>query len=141
MPRILIINGPNLNLLGQREPHIYGHADLDQLVDGLRERFPGVDIEHQQSNLEGELVDAVQRADGRYDGVVLNAGGYSHTSVALRDAVAAVKVPVVEVHLSNLLAREPFRHVSLVGAVCIGGIMGLGVEGYALALHYLLGRR
>ena len=141
MPRILIINGPNLNLLGKREPDVYGSASLDDMIRELRSAYPAVEIDHLQSNLEGELVEALQRADGRCDGVVLNAGGYSHTSVALRDAVVAVRVPVVEVHLSNLLAREPFRHTSLVGAVCIGSIMGFGAHGYHLAMQHLLQRR
>ncbi|MDX9751002.1 MAG: type II 3-dehydroquinate dehydratase [Flavobacteriales bacterium] len=140
MSRILILNGPNLNLLGTREPGIYGGLSLHDVLTDLRARYPEAGIDHVQSNLEGELVEAVQRAAGRYDGVVLNAGGYAHTSVALRDAVAAVDVPVVEVHISNLLAREPFRHVSLVGAVCVGGIMGLGTDGYRLAVEHLLQR-
>jgi 3-dehydroquinate dehydratase-2 len=141
MPTILILNGPNLNLLGQREPAIYGGLSLDEVVDHLQAAMPDVALEHMQSNSEGDLVDAIQGADGRCLGVVLNAGGYSHTSVALRDAVAAVAVPVVEVHISNLLAREPFRHVSLVGAVCVGSIMGLGTDGYRLAVLHLLQRR
>jgi 3-dehydroquinate dehydratase-2 len=140
MPRILIINGPNLNLLGTREPAIYGGLSLEEVLADLRARYPHVTIDHVQSNLEGGLVEAVQGAAGRYDGVVLNAGGYAHTSVALRAAVAAVDLPVVEVHISNLLAREPFRHVSLVGAVCVGGIMGLGTDGYRLAVDHLLHR-
>jgi 3-dehydroquinate dehydratase-2 len=140
MARILVLNGPNLNLLGQREPGTYGTGTLDDLLAMLGSRFPGVAIDHVQSNLEGELVEALHRADGACDGVVLNAGGYTHTSVALRDAVAAIRVPVVEVHLSNLLAREPFRHVSLIGGVCTGSIMGFGAEGYAMAVAYLLRR-
>lgn len=138
MVRILILNGPNLNLLGSREPHIYGSADLDDIIQGLRDLFPDVQLDHLQSNVEGELVNALQKASEHHIGVVFNPGGYSHTSVALRDAVAAMKVPVVEVHLSNLLAREPFRHVSLVGGVAAGSIMGLGAAGYALAVRYLL---
>ena len=109
------------------------------MIHDLRATFPDHTIDHLQSNLEGELVTAVQQADGRYDGVVLNAGGYTHTSVALRDAIAAVRTPVVEVHLTNLVAREPFRHVSLTGAVCRGSIMGLGADGYRLAVLHLLG--
>ncbi len=140
MADILVLNGPNLALLGRREPAIYGAGDLEQLVAGLRAEFPGHRIDHQQSELEGELVRWVHVAEDAYTGVVLNAGGYSHTSVALRDAVAAVTVPVVEVHLSNLLAREPFRHVSLIGGVCAGSIMGLGPESYRLAVDHLLRR-
>ena len=141
MARILILNGPNLNLLGIREPGIYGDLSLTEMMQVVFDAFPGHVLEHIQSNLEGELISAVQQAEGNFDGVVLNAGGYSHTSVALRDAVAAVRVPVVEVHLSNLLSREPFRHTSLVGSVCVGGIMGLGGDGYRLAVEYLLQRR
>jgi 3-dehydroquinate dehydratase II len=140
MPRILILNGPNLNLLGTREPAIYGGLSLDEMMQSVQEAFPTTEIVHFQSNLEGELVEAVQKAKGCYGGVVMNAGGFAHTSVALRDAVAYVDVPVVEVHITNLLAREPFRHTSLVGAVCVGGIMGLGGEGYHLAVRYLLER-
>lgn len=138
--RILILNGPNLNLLGSREPQVYGGMSLEEMMEEVRSAFPQAVIEHVQSNHEGELVEAVQQAVGRYAGVVLNAGGYSHTSVALRDAVAAVDIPVVEVHITNLLAREPFRHTSLVGSACVGGIMGLGGDGYRLAVQYLLQR-
>lgn len=138
MAHILVLNGPNLALLGRREPVIYGTTDLGTMMAGLEAQFPGHRITHRQGELEGELVRWVQEADGVVDGIVLNAGGYSHTSVALRDAVAAVEVPVVEVHLSNLLAREPFRHTSLVGAVCAGSIMGLGAEGYRLAVDHLV---
>lgn len=140
MADILVLNGPNLGLLGRREPSIYGSTDLEGLMAGLRDAFPGHRIDHHQSELEGELIRWLHEADGVYAGVVLNAGGYAHTSVALRDAVAAIAVPVVEVHLSNLLAREPFRHTSLVGAVCVGCIMGLGAEGYRLAVDHLLRR-
>ncbi len=140
MPRILILNGPNLNLLGGREPEIYGSRTLEEVIEDLRTTFPAVTIDHVQSELEGELVIALHKAADIHEGVVLNAGGYAHTSVALRDAVAACAVPVVEVHISNLLARESFRHVSLVGAVCVGGIMGLGTDGYRLAVDHLLRR-
>jgi 3-dehydroquinate dehydratase-2 len=135
--RILIINGPNLNLLGQREPEKYGTRTMDQVKQGLQDAYPGVELEVRQSNLEGELVTWVQEASG-CDGLILNAGGYSHTSVALRDAVASLRVPVLEVHITNLLAREPFRHRSLVGEVCRGSIMGLGTDGYRLAVDHLL---
>ena len=138
--RILILNGPNLNLLGTREPSVYGGRSFEEYLLEMRETLPQVVIEHEQTNLEGELVTAIQQADGAFLGVVLNAGGYSHTSVAIRDAVAAVRVPVVEVHISNLLAREPFRHESIVGAACAGSIMGLGLDGYRLALLHLLER-
>jgi len=140
MDAILLLNGPNLDRLGTREPAIYGGSSLEEVVRSVQEAFPGIRIDHVQSNHEGVLVEAIHGAVGRYRGVVLNAGGYSHTSVALRDAVAAADIPVVEVHLSNLLAREPFRHVSLVGAVCLGSIMGLGADGYRLAVSHLLQR-
>lgn len=138
---LLILNGPNLNLLASREPAVYGGRSFEEYLAELRESFPQARIEHLQSNLEGELVTAIQQADGTTDGVVLNAGGYTHTSVAIRDAIAAVRVPVIEVHISNLLAREPFRHESLTGAVCMGSIMGLGLDGYRLAVEHLLHRR
>ncbi|MCB9184027.1 MAG: type II 3-dehydroquinate dehydratase [Flavobacteriales bacterium] len=140
MARILILNGPNLNLLGSREPEVYGGRSFEEYLSDLRALYEGRVIDHVQSNLEGELIDALQRADGACAGVVLNAGGYSHTSVALRDAVAAVRVPVIEVHISNLLAREPFRHVSLIGGACAGCIMGFGLEGYRMAIEHILQR-
>ncbi len=132
--KILIINGPNLNLLGKREPGIYGSTDFETYLAGLRAAHPEVRIDYFQSNIEGELIDAIQRADGVYDGVLLNAGGYTHTSVAIADAVGAVGVPVVEVHISCILAREDFRHISLIAPVCRGSIMGFGLDGYRLAL-------
>lgn len=137
-PRILILNGPNLNLLGTREPSMYGGRSFEEFLADLRAAMPEVVLEHLQTNLEGELVQAVQDAEGRCIGVVLNAGGYSHTSVSIHDAIAAVSVPVVEVHITNLLAREPFRHVSIVGSACRGGIMGLGLDGYRIAVDHLL---
>ena len=140
MADILVINGPNLNLLGTREPHIYGDRSMDDIMVSLRDAFPAISIDEVRTNEEGAIVTALQGANGRVMGVVLNAGGYSHTSVAIRDAISAMDVPVVEVHLSNLLAREPFRHVSILGAVCVGSIMGLGAQGYALAVRYLLER-
>jgi 3-dehydroquinate dehydratase II len=140
MPRILIINGPNLNLLGTREPALYGGRSMEDYGPEVQAAFPGVELQVRQSNVEGELITWVQEAARDCDGIVINAGGYSHTSVALRDAVAAISIPVIEVHVSNLLAREPFRHVSLVGAVCAGSIMGLGLDGYRLAVDHLLRR-
>lgn len=139
--RLLILNGPNLNLLASREPSVYGGRSFEEYLAELRESFPQARIDHLQSNLEGELVTAIQQADGRMDGVVLNAGGYTHTSVAIRDAIASVGLPVIEVHISNLLAREAFRHESLTGAVCVGSIMGFGLDGYRLAIEHLLHRR
>ena len=136
--KILIINGANLNLLGRRQPEIYGHESFEDLLEALRARYSEHTIDHFQSNIEGELVDALQRAEGIYDGVVLNAGGYAHTSVVLRDAIAAISVPVVEVHISSILAREEFRHVSMIAPVARGTIMGFGMESYRLALDYFV---
>lgn len=136
--KILIINGANLNLLGRRQPEIYGHESFEDLLEALRARYSEHTINHFQSNIEGELVDALQRAEGIYDGVVLNAGGYTHTSVVLRDAIAAISVPVVEVHISSILAREEFRHVSMIAPVARGTIMGFGMESYRLALDYFV---
>ncbi len=132
--KILIINGPNLNLLGKREPGIYGDRGFEVCLDELRGAFPEITIDYLQTNIEGEIIDAVQKADGSCDGVVLNAGGYTHTSVAIRDAIGAVKVPVVEVHISCILAREDFRHVSLIAPVCKGSIMGFGLDSYRLGI-------
>ncbi|MBR4037736.1 MAG: type II 3-dehydroquinate dehydratase [Tidjanibacter sp.] len=139
--KLLIINGPNLNLLGRREPGVYGSESAEAIVDAVRARYPQVEIEYYQSNVEGELVGAIQSADGRYDGVVLNAGGYTHTSVALRDAIAAVSVEVVEVHISNVLSREEFRHTSLIGGVCRGSIAGFGADSYRLAVDFFVNRQ
>ncbi len=137
--RILILNGPNLNLLGTREPSAYGTRSFDDCLRELRVKHPSASIDHFQSNLEGELIDRIHSAPGNYDGIILNAGGYTHTSVAIADAVAAIPVPVVEVHLSNLARREPFRHTSLLTPVCRGAILGFGLESYELALlHFLL---
>lgn len=137
--KLLVLNGPNLNLLGTRETDVYGTGTLTELERALREEFAGESLEFAQSNHEGELVDALQRA-GRegFDGVVFNPAGYSHTSVALRDAVAAVDVPVVEVHISNVYARERFRHESRTAGAAVGVIAGLGLAGYSLAVRYLL---
>ena len=134
---ILILNGPNLNLLGTRETDVYGTATLANLEDALRDAFPEVQFHFVQSNIEGELIDAIQEA-ASWDGVVFNPAGFSHTSVALRDAIAAVDVPVIEVHISNIYAREEFRHTSLTGAAARGVISGLGLNGYALAVTYLM---
>ncbi len=132
--KILIINGPNLNLLGKREPGIYGNTDFETYLAGLRAVYSDVRLDYFQSNIEGELIDAIQQADGIYDGVLLNAGGYTHTSVAIADAIGAVGVPVVEVHISCILAREDFRHISLIAPMCRGSIMGFGLDGYRLGL-------
>ena len=139
--KLLIINGPNLNLLGKREPGVYGVASAESIFEGLKSEYPDVVLEYFQSNIEGELIDAIQKADGLFDGVVLNAGGYTHTSVALRDAIAAVGVDVVEVHISNILSREEFRHTSLIGGVCRGSIAGFGPDSYRLAVDYFVKRK
>jgi 3-dehydroquinate dehydratase-2 len=132
--KILIINGPNLNLLGQREKGIYGEQTFESYLTELQSRFPEVTIDYYQSNVEGELIDAIHAAQGGYDGIVLNAGGYTHTSVALADAVGGVSVPVVEVHISCILAREEFRHVSLLAPKAKGSIMGFGLDSYRLGI-------
>lgn len=139
--KLLIINGPNLNLLGKREPGVYGVASAESIFEALQREYSDVDLEYFQSNIEGELIDAIQKADGLFDGVVLNAGGYTHTSVALRDAIAAVGVDVVEVHISNVLSREEFRHTSLIGGVCRGSIAGFGPDSYRLAVDYFVKRK
>lgn len=136
--KILIINGANLNLLGRRQPEIYGHESFEDFLGALRARYSEHNIEYYQSNVEGELVNALQQADGKYDGVIINAGGYTHTSVVIRDAIAAIGTPVVEVHISSILAREEFRHVSLIAPVVKGSIMGFGMESYRLAVEYFL---
>ncbi|MEQ9105660.1 MAG: type II 3-dehydroquinate dehydratase [Rhodothermales bacterium] len=135
--RLLVLNGPNLNLLGSREPHIYGSKTLKHLEDDVRERHPDVSTDWRQSNHEGELIDAIQKAaDQGYTGIILNGAGFTHTSVALRDAVAATPLPVVEVHISNIHAREEFRQHTLTGEVATGVITGLGTAGYHLAVQY-----
>lgn len=139
MKRIAIINGPNLNLTGRREPEVYGSATLDECLAQLREAHPSVRIDHFQSNAEGELIDIIQREGFDADGLIVNLGGYSHTSVALRDALLAVPAAKVEVHLSNIFAREDYRHHSLVTSACRGMICGLGLQGYDLAVQSLLG--
>jgi 3-dehydroquinate dehydratase-2 len=138
---ILILHGPNLNLLGQREPDVYGIRTLADIDAALREMGEtlGCEIAAFQSNHEGELIDALHRAHDQHDGVVFNPGGYTHTSVALRDAVAAIEIPVVEVHLSNVAARESFRHQSLIAPVCVGSINGFGWRSYLLGLRALVG--
>ena len=135
--KILFLNGPNLNLLGQREPEVYGRMTLADIETKVRERAArtGTEIDFRQSNLEGELVAWIQEAKGKFDAVVLNAAAYTHTSVALRDAISAVGIPTIEIHLSNVHAREEFRHKSLIAPVCRGQITGFGVHSYVLALE------
>lgn len=138
MKHIEIINGPNLNLTGKREPEVYGNTTMEEYLEGLRARFPEVEITYYQSNVEGELIDRIQQIGFRYDCLIVNLGGYSHTSVALRDALLAVPAPKVEVHLSNIFAREEYRHHSLITSACRGMVCGLGLQGYELALRSLL---
>lgn len=135
--KIQIINGPNLNLLGKREPDTYGNQSFEEFLETLKNRFPKTELNYFQSNVEGELVTRLQEVGFSYDGIILNAGGYTHTSVALHDAIAAIKTPVVEVHISNIYAREEFRHKSLITSKCAGLITGFGLEGYALAITFL----
>lgn len=135
---IIIINGPNLNLLGKREPEVYGHTSFEDYLDELKALFPTISITCYQSNVEGELINRIQEAGFTLDGIILNPGGYTHTSVALADAVAAVPAPVIEVHISNIFSREDFRHVSYVGKHCKGSISGFGLKGYELAVRSLL---
>ena len=140
MKNILILNGPNLNLQGRRDKSVYGAETFEEFIPRLRTLYPSCIIEYAQSNIEGELIDALHKAEGVYDGVLFNAGGYTHTSVALRDAIDAVKVPVIEIHISNVAAREEFRHISLIGATCVGTIAGFGLDSYRLGVEALLNR-
>lgn len=135
--KLLVINGPNLNLLGKREPSVYGSLTLDEIMNGLKARYSDLEIDSYQSNVEGELINALQQADRDYNGIVLNAGGYTHTSVAIRDAISAISIPVVEVHMSNTAAREEFRHNSLIAGVCLASVSGFGANSYALAIEGL----
>lgn len=134
---IQIINGPNINLLGKREPSIYGSVSFEDYLAELRARYPEVQIDYYQSNIEGELIDKIQQVGFDADGIILNAGAYTHTSIALQDAIRAVKSPVVEVHISNVHAREAFRHVSMISCACLGVICGFGLNSYRLALEAL----
>lgn len=136
--KIIIINGPNLNLLGKREPEVYGTQSFDTYFDALIQQWPDVALTYFQSNVEGELINKLHEVGFSYDGIVLNAGGYTHTSVALSDAIAAIRTPVVEVHISNIFAREAYRHVSLISQNCMGIISGFGLPGYDLAIRALL---
>ena len=138
MKQIEIINGPNLNLTGRREPEVYGTTTMEEYIDRLRKLFPEVEISYYQSNVEGELIDRIQQAGFACDGFIVNLGGYSHTSVALRDALLAVPAPKVEVHLSNIFDREEYRHHSLITSACRGMVCGLVLQGYELAVRSLL---
>ncbi|HIX22300.1 type II 3-dehydroquinate dehydratase [Parabacteroides sp. AD58] len=140
MKKILIINGPNLNLLGKREPTIYGNNTFEDYLEQLREKYPQCEISYYQSNIEGELINKIHEVGFTYDGIILNAGAYTHTSIALHDAIKAVTTPVIEVHISNVHAREPFRHVSMISAACKGVVIGFGLESYRLALESFIGK-
>ena len=136
--KLQIINGPNLNLLGVREQSIYGNSDFDTFLTELRGKYSILEIDYYQSNVEGELINKLHEVGFSYDGIILNAGGYTHTSVALADAIAAIKTPVIEVHISNIYAREEYRHVSLTGKNCKGVLTGFGLDGYRLAVESFL---
>jgi 3-dehydroquinate dehydratase II len=133
--KLIIINGPNLNLLGMRETAIYGNMSFDDFLSKLREGYTDKTIEYYQSNVEGEIINKLHEVGFTYDGIILNAGGYTHTSVAIADAVAAIKTPVVEVHISNIFAREEYRHISLIAPKCKGSISGFGLDSYRLAIE------
>ena len=138
MKKILILNGPNLNLLGVSEPGIYGSNSFESFLPQLKAKFPEVEIEYYQSNIEGEMINKIHEVGFSYDGIVLNAGAYTHTSVALHDAIAAIKTPVIEVHISNVHQREEFRHHSYISSVASGIIIGFGLKGYEMAVGSLL---
>ena len=134
--KILIINGPNLNLLGKRETSIYGNQSFEQFLETLKVRFPDVELDYYQSNVEGELINKLHETGFSIDGIVINAGAYTHTSVAIHDAIGAINTPVIEVHISNVYSREEFRHKSLITSKCVGMLTGFGMEGYAMAIDY-----
>lgn len=134
--KIQIINGPNLNLLGKREPDIYGNTSFAGYLDGLRKHYPDCDLQYFQSNHEGELIDKIHEVGFAFDGIVLNAGAYTHTSIAILDAIKAVTTPVIEVHISNVHAREDFRHKSVIAPACKGAVIGLGLASYEMAIRY-----
>lgn len=136
--KILIINGPNLNLLGTREPGIYGSSSFDSYLPELQKRYPEIEISYYQSNVEGELINKMQEVGFSYDGIILNAGAYTHTSVALHDCIRSLTTPVIEVHISNVHQREPFRHKSMISSACKGVICGFGLDSYRLAVEAFL---
>ncbi len=139
--KLIIINGPNLNLLGTREPEIYGDTTFEDFFNRLKDSFADHQLDYFQSNIEGEIVNKLQQTGFSYDGIVLNAAAYTHTSVAISDAIAAIKTPVIEVHISNIYSREEFRHKSIISGNCVGMISGLGIEGYLLALTYFIHKK
>ena len=138
--KIQIINGPNLNLLGKREPTVYGSQSFEDFFESLKPRFADIELHYYQSNVEGELINKLHEVGFTFDGIIINAGAYTHTSVAIHDALGAISTPAVEVHISNVYAREEFRHKSLITSKCIGMMTGFGMEGYALALTFFRGR-
>jgi 3-dehydroquinate dehydratase II len=136
--KLLILNGPNLNLIGSREPDIYGNEDFETMLNAWKKQYPQVELNYFQSNIEGEIIDQLHVCEGKYDGIIINAGAYTHTSIAIGDAVRAIKVPVIEVHLSNVMKREEFRHVSYISPAADGVISGFGMKSYELAiLHFI----
>ena len=136
--RISIVNGPNLNLLGKREKGIYGNSSFEEWLEKIRPHYPQIEFDYFQSNIEGEIVSYIQKVGFTSDGIILNAGAYTHTSIAIRDAIVAVTTPVAEVHISNILSRESFRHESLIGPVCKGSIMGFSLDSYRLGIESFL---
>ncbi|MCH4897143.1 type II 3-dehydroquinate dehydratase [Marinilabiliaceae bacterium JC040] len=136
--KVLIINGPNLNMLGRREKEIYGNVSFETYLEYLKEEFQMINIQYFQSNIEGEIVDKLQAVGFDYDAILLNAGAYTHTSIALRDAITLISTPVIEIHISNILNRESFRHKSVIGSECRGSIIGFGLNSYKLGLQSLL---
>jgi 3-dehydroquinate dehydratase-2 len=136
--KIVIVNGPNLNLLGRREPEKYGKSSFEEYLILLKKHFPEIGFEYFQSNVEGEIINEIQNRGFSCDGIILNAGGYTHTSVAIADSIASVTAPVVEVHITNIAAREEFRHTSLIGRSCVGSIAGFGLDSYRLAVEALI---
>lgn len=136
--KIMIINGPNLNLLGRREPEIYGSNSFEAYLDELRKKMDNIEIDYYQSNIEGELINKMQEVGFTYDGIVLNAGAYTHTSIALQDCIRSLKAPVVEVHISNVHKREEFRHKSMISCACLGVICGFGLDSYRLAIEGII---
>ncbi|NDV69784.1 type II 3-dehydroquinate dehydratase [Dysgonomonas sp. 25] len=138
--KIMVINGPNLNLLGKREPAVYGHSSFGDYFVRLQEMFPLGELSYFQSNHEGDIIDKLHETGFDYDGIVLNAGAYTHTSIAILDAIKAIATPVVEVHISNIHSREEFRHQSLIAPACVGSIAGFGLDSYRLAVDYLLNK-
>ena len=133
--KLIIINGPNLNLLGKRETDVYGSQTFEAYFSDLKRKYDKIELDYYQSNVEGELINKLQEVGFSYDGIIINAGGYTHTSVALRDAIASIKTPVIEVHISNVFAREDFRHISLIAPKCKGSISGFGMDSYRLAVE------